>query len=327
MLQLPPIDRSSVSSFIAGSVAGASGVLVGHPFDSLKVRLQVGQTLQFTTVNWYVIKQLYRGILPPLMTVGTIQAINFTNYEYFKRTIPKFKEYIRSSSFFVSENQVGTLEEDLVFNDTSNTSSRSKKVSLDTIFYAGTLTGAIMSVLTNPISIIKIRMQVANELGIWASIRELYRVNGIRTFYHGYSSSFILEAPGRGLYMWTYETMKEGLLSFQTTSSFQDRNRDSYHLSPHFLDLSTRVSSAVTAGVLSWLAVYPFDVIKARVQYDITRSQFRDCYHCAYMTWKEGGYRIFYRGLGYTLIRAVPVAGTILPMYDFTKDWLEKEVL
>ena len=31
---------SLVDGFVAGSVAGASGLIVGHPFDTVKVRLQ-----------------------------------------------------------------------------------------------------------------------------------------------------------------------------------------------------------------------------------------------------------------------------------------------
>ena len=34
---------STLSSIGAGSFAGAIGILVGHPFDSLKTRMQVGK--------------------------------------------------------------------------------------------------------------------------------------------------------------------------------------------------------------------------------------------------------------------------------------------
>lgn len=76
-----------ISSFLAGSIAGATGIFVGHPFDSLKVRVQVGETLKDQKWNWHTIRQLYRGILPPLLTTGTIQAINFALYEHFKRLV------------------------------------------------------------------------------------------------------------------------------------------------------------------------------------------------------------------------------------------------
>jgi hypothetical protein len=38
-------------------------------------------------------------------------------------------------------------------------------------------------------------------------------------------------------------------------------------------------------------------------------------------TYARGGILAFYRGLGFTLLRAAPVAGTVLPVYDVSKVW------
>ena len=39
-------------------------------------------------------------------------------------------------------------------------------------------------------------------------------------------------------------------------------------------------------------------------------------------TYANGGLRGFYRGISFTLIRAAPVAGVVLPVYDAGKAWL-----
>jgi hypothetical protein len=39
-------------------------------------------------------------------------------------------------------------------------------------------------------------------------------------------------------------------------------------------------------------------------------------------TYAAGGLRGFYRGISFTLLRAAPVAGTVLPVYDAGKAWL-----
>lgn len=39
---------------------------------------------------------------------------------------------------------------------------------------------------------------------------------------------------------------------------------------------------------------------------------------CFRKTVAQGGYRALFNGLGYTLLRAVPVASVILPTYDYT---------
>lgn len=73
----------------------------------------------------------------------------------------------------------------------------------------------------------------------------------------------------------------------------------------------------------SWLVVYPFDVIKARLQADTTNSKYSSATDCVYKTYQEGGLRAFTRGLGFTLIRAAPVASVILPIYETSKELLE----
>ena len=49
-------------SLVFGAVSGTSVVLVGHPLDSIKVRLQTGATRN-------IFQNLYKGITPPLMAV------------------------------------------------------------------------------------------------------------------------------------------------------------------------------------------------------------------------------------------------------------------
>ena len=83
-----------IASFFAGTIAGATGILVGHPLDTLKVRYQTGQISSNLTINRKYILDLYRGILPPLLTSGSVQSINFSLYEFFKKKLKT--EYLRS---------------------------------------------------------------------------------------------------------------------------------------------------------------------------------------------------------------------------------------
>jgi Mitochondrial carrier protein len=54
-------DKSQFIPVISGLVAGASGVVIGHPLDTVKVKLQVSGTV--ANLSW----SLYRGLLPPLL--------------------------------------------------------------------------------------------------------------------------------------------------------------------------------------------------------------------------------------------------------------------
>jgi solute carrier family 25 carnitine/acylcarnitine transporter 20/29 len=280
-----------LSSVLAGGIAGACGILVGHPFDSLKVRVQVGKTVPIAQFDIHTVKQLYRGVLPPLLTTGIIQAINFTLYEHFKKSIHR------------------TVNNGLPF-------LPNQQYSLSTTFWGGTLAGACISTLTIPIGIVKIQLQLNSESGTIACAKDLYQKSGFRVFYRGYLCSFILEAPGRGIYLWTYEAAK-----MKICSSF------GYDLNNAKAPFFATVGAGVCAGMFSWLIVYPADVIKSKMQSDVHRRKFASIWQCTSQTWQKGGIRSMYRGLGYTLLRAGPVAASILPMYDLCKAYIDSELL
>lgn len=67
------------------------------------------------------------------------------------------------------------------------------------------------------------------------------------------------------------------------------------------------------AGEALWLGSYPLDVVKSKMQSDgfgdqARYSSMRDCFR---QTWVQEGARGFWRGIGPTLVRALPVsAGT-----------------
>ena len=67
------------------------------------------------------------------------------------------------------------------------------------------------------------------------------------------------------------------------------------------------------AGEALWIASYPFDVIKSKMQTDgfgkdMRYKSMRDCFA---QTWHAEGARGFWKGIGPTLARAMPVsAGT-----------------
>lgn len=136
-----------------GLIAGASGVVIGHPFDTLKVFYQINPSKTTFNLN---IRTLYRGILPPLLTSGSIQSINFTLYEYFKSKI-------------------------VCLNYGSGV----------TMFIAASSSGAMMSIITAPLGMIKIRQQTSRFSqrmpSIPAVVRTIYSTSGITGFYRGAS--------------------------------------------------------------------------------------------------------------------------------------------
>ena len=72
-----PRIMAGSEAFVAGWAAGLVNLLVGHPFDTGKVRAQTGQTAAPTvsslgTRSGFVsaVKFVYRGITGPVLTTG-----------------------------------------------------------------------------------------------------------------------------------------------------------------------------------------------------------------------------------------------------------------
>lgn len=76
------------------------------------------------------------------------------------------------------------------------------------------------------------------------------------------------------------------------------------------------------AGEALWVSSYPFDVVKSKMQSDgfgfgsgagngVGQQRYRNMRDCFAQTWRAEGFRGFWRGIGPTLVRAMPVsAGT-----------------
>jgi hypothetical protein len=341
-----------IAAMAAGSIAGGCGIFVGHPFDSLKVRMQVGKTLEYKRFDLSVLKQLYRGLSTPMLTVGTLSAINFSMYEQCKSYLVenqedspstltgrgKWTQQLSHSMLSMGDTldcpplEDSQLSSYPTTND-GDTLTGTYKTTLSTVFYSGVISGAISTFISNPLSVLKIQMQVASEAGLYATVRQIYGIHGVQSFYRGYPAHCISESFGRGVYLWTYEAVKAQVhhLRALLRSPGAEQLRLSDYLysndvvvAPHVeVDLSTRIIAAACAGVFSWFAIYPADVVKARVQLDLERKTYRSVWHCVGMTFREAGIRGMFRGLTYTLIRAAPVAGTVLPIYDLVKKMVE----
>ena len=83
--------KKVLKDLLWGSFAGILLTLSGHPFDSIKVRMQtssppIGLSKWIsTTMKKEGLLGFYRGLTPPLSTVPFVNAIVMTSYEFCKR--------------------------------------------------------------------------------------------------------------------------------------------------------------------------------------------------------------------------------------------------
>lgn len=251
-------------------------------------------------VNQRSIWSLYSGISAPLVTVGLVQSLNFCLYDSFRRVLHQ-----RDGNATTSENSYRDHD------------------SLSNVFASSFAAGSIVSVVTSPLAVLKVKQQ----LMMWSlrkAIKDTAKQSGgiIRNFYTGYQTHLFCDSVGRSVFFVSYEFLKR---------SFQERKiRQSTHQQQQSITLPERMASACVAGMFSWSVIFPFDVIRSKTYAHtalfpnkIVPSPFTMAKNMMY-----GGsngritLKPFFRGFGVTVARAGPVAAVCLPVYDLTLEWL-----
>ena len=193
--------------FASGVVAGATGVLVGHAFDTLKVQAQVGagpsQPSGATAEPaLYRILALYRGIVPPLLTTGAIRSLYFGVFENLRASLA-------DSSLQATVALSPTISHDLSPSDSS----------LQATVAAAGLTGLLTAPVTQPFVTLKVYQQV-NGGSLPAAVARIWRARGPRGFFPGFGLHCFLETVGSIVYLGVYHLAK------RLGTSWQLRRRD-----------------------------------------------------------------------------------------------------
>ena len=156
----------------------------------------------------------------------------------------------------------------------------------------------VQCLVTCPMELVKCRMQVSHvPNGFLPIIKQIFKQEGFRGFYRGFVPTLLRDTPGLGLYFSSFQY----LIDCQSTKSEQ----------------SLLVSGGI-AGTLSWIFIYPFDVIKTQLQINGSRYNY-SLITCSIKMYKEeqGQLKVFFRGYLPTLLRAFPV--NALTFYVVTK--------
>ncbi|KAL7619612.1 carrier protein ymc1 [Parahypoxylon ruwenzoriense] len=276
----------TVKDLFAGAAGGVAQVLIGQPFDIVKVRLQTSSAyssaLDAATSIYSKEGPLafYKGTLTPLLGIGACVSIQFGAFGYARR-------------YFEAAN--------------ASSPSPRKELTYGQYFAAGSFAGVANSVISGPIEHVRIRLQTqphgAERLysGPLDCIRKLSAHSGVlQGLYRGEAVTIWREAAAYGTWFLTFEY----LMNLDAA-----RNRISRSEVPSY---KVALYGGL-AGEALWLASYPFDVIKSKMQTDgfgkdMKYKTMRDCFA---QTWRGEGMRGFWKGIGPTLLRAMPVsAGT-----------------
>lgn len=234
---------------------------------------------------------LYSGISTPLITVGLVQSLSFSIYDSLRRILYQTNQSSFSDDYLYRYRDHGSLKD---------------------IAIASFGTGAVVSVITSPLMIIKTKQQ----LMLWSfsrACRETYKQP--RNFYAGYGAHFFCDSVGRALFFVTYEHIKR----------LKCHNVPDSKISPSLTD---RMFSACVAGAVSWGIIFPVDSIRSKIYAHSINYPERtnlSALKIAREVWETNGrsFKIFYRGFGVAIGRAGPVAAVCMPVYDLMLEWLQ----
>jgi len=287
----------------AGTVGGIAVCLTGHPFDTLKVRLQTQPSgadaiykglsdCFLQTVRGEGIGGLYKGVGSPLVGQMFFRAIMFSSYG-------------QSVALMQSQSRSPTLP----------------SMPVPYFFCAGAMTGCISSFIEGPIDFFKSQVQVevirtrrtgepARYRNVFHCAREIVGARGFTGAYQGLSATLVRNIPASASFFGFNEATRRFLAGDKPVSA---------------LGTPQLLIAGGTGGFLYWATTYPFDVIKSSMQSDAVHPaerRFRGWWHCARSLYEEGGARRFTRGLTPCLMRSVPANAVMWLVFEKTRAFL-----
>lgn len=297
-----------LDDFIAGWIGGACSVVVGHPLDTVKTRLQAGKgyknTLHcvLTIYRKETVAGFFKGMSFPLASITVYNSVVFGFFSNTQRLISKYR-----------------------YGDGRHPCSM-----LD-LTVASMLTGLVSVGLGAPVDLVKIRLQMQTQTLLAENLhlagntnipvhsmsvpaQRLYRGpihcissilqnEGILGLYRGAGAMVMRDVPGYALYFIPY-TLLCDLMKPDATAN------------PH--PCSIWLAGGV-AGSISWVTATPADVVKSRMQADAQlQRKYKGILHCITHSYKTEGAQVFFRGASVNAIRGFPMSATMFLTYELS---------
>ena len=287
-------DKMALMQFTAGAVAGSAAALLTCPIEVFKVRLQSAQvrsvhfTPAATNAPTFALAQymqlmfkkegffaFYKGLAPHLIGITPSKAIYFLMYE-------RSKLWIGGKGVFTQG---------------------SNQLHLVSAFVGG-LTA---TTLTNPIWVLKTKLQISSEQmkrrGVINLIRQIALTEGPKGFMRGLSASYV-GVGETALVFVVYERLKE-------RASFKRQNTGI-----GLESIMSYVSSAAIAKSIAAVTFYPHEVARTRLREEGRKIKYRGFIQTLRIVFKEEGRRGLYGGMSAHLMRVIPSSAVTFLTYE-----------
>ncbi|XP_022772350.1 mitochondrial carnitine/acylcarnitine carrier-like protein [Durio zibethinus] len=287
----------------SGTVGGAAQLVVGHPFDTIKVKLQSqpaplpGQPPKYAgamdavkqTIAAEGPRGLFKGMGAPLATVAAFNAVLFS---------------VRGQMEALLRSEPGAP----------------LTVSQQVVCGAGA--GVAVSFLACPTELIKCRLQAQSALADSGSVgvamkhggpmdvawHVLRSEGGVRGLFKGMVPTLAREVPGNAVLFGVYEALKQYMAGGSDTSK---------------LGRGSLMVAGGLGGAAFWLFVYPTDVVKSVIQVDDYKyPKYKGSINAFRRILASEGVKGLYRGFGPAMVRSVPANAACFLAYEVTRSSL-----
>ncbi|XP_075065963.1 solute carrier family 25 member 48 [Mixophyes fleayi] len=296
------MGRVQAEDFVAGCLGGAASVIVGHPLDTVKARLQVGQGYG-NTFNCILtiyknenVAGFFKGMSFPLASIAVYNSVVFGVFSNAQRFIRQHRK-----------------------------KSQNHPPDLIDLTFASMLAGCVSVGIGGPVDLVKIKLQMqtlsATSDGTLLNKRTsmfhdqttykgpihcvncILRKEGFTGMYRGAGAMLLRDIPGYCLYFIPYTYLCQWLtLDHHTTPSA----------------FSVWLAGGI-AGAVSWGTATPMDVVKSRLQADsLCKRKYKGVTDCISQSYCNEGIQVFFRGITVNTVRGFPMSAAMFLTYELS---------
>ncbi|XP_041050309.1 solute carrier family 25 member 48-like [Carcharodon carcharias] len=292
-----------LDDFIAGWIGGAASVIVGHPLDMVKTRLQAGHgyknTVQcvLTILKNEHVAGFFKGLSFPLASIAVYNSVALGVYGNAQRFICQYRH-----------------------GDNGHQSP-----ALSDVVAASAVVGLVTVGIGAPVELVKIRilskpylvkelvnpstiffvvmfLKVLNYQPLYRGpvhcISRILRNKGIVGLYRGVGAMYLRDVPGYCLYFVPYMLLCDWMIPVGSTAP----------------NLFCVWLAGGVAGTISWGTATPMDVVKNHLQAEgVRETRYKGIVHCIQ---RKEGLNVFFKGAALNAIRGFPMSAAMFLGYE-----------